>query len=43
MRSLARQQSPSVSQLRYFLELWPYLFVAISVVGLTYIAWSSAR
>ncbi len=32
-----------VSGLRRVLELWPYLFIAVSVVGLTYIGMSATR
>ena len=44
--SPARFVMPSAStqrrrSLRYFLGLWPYLFVAVSMVGLAYIAYSA--
>ena len=31
------------SRLKHVLELWPYVFVAVSVVGLSYIALASLR
>jgi hypothetical protein len=33
----------SVSGLRRALELWPYVFVAVSIAGLAYIAVNAAR
>jgi hypothetical protein len=33
----------SISGLKRVLELWPYVFVAISVTGLAYIALNAAR
>jgi len=43
MRSPITQIPSILSGPRRILELWPYLFVAVSVVGLTYIALSAAR
>ena len=37
-------QMPSIlSMLKRVLDLWPYVFVTVSVVGLSYIALSPAR
>jgi hypothetical protein len=37
-------QIPStVNGLKRALELWPYVFIAISIVGLSYLALSAAR
>jgi len=33
----------SVSRLRRAFELWPYLFIAVSITGLAYIALNAAR
>ena len=33
----------SVSDLRRALGLWPYLFIAVSITGLAYIALNAAR
>ena len=33
----------SVSDLRRALQLWPYVFVAVSIAGLVYIALNGAR
>jgi hypothetical protein len=33
----------SVSGLRRALELWPYVFIAVSIGGLAYIALNAAR
>jgi hypothetical protein len=33
----------SVSALRRALELWPYVFIAVSVVGFVYIALNAVR
>lgn len=41
-RSIAQIPSPE-SWLRHALGLWPYLFIAVSVFGFTYIALSGAR
>jgi hypothetical protein len=43
MRSPITQIPSTLSGLRHVLELWPHLFVAVSVVGLAYIALSVAR
>ena len=43
MRRPMKQVPLSVSELRHVLELWPYLFVVVSVVGLTYVALSVAQ
>jgi hypothetical protein len=43
MRKPVAQIPPTVSGLRRVLELWPYLLIAISIVGLTYLALSGAR
>ena len=38
-----KQIPSSVSGLRRALELWPYLFIAVSITGLAYIALNAAR
>ena len=38
MRSASTEHLPTCRGLRYVLGLWPYLFIAVSVAGLTYIA-----
>jgi hypothetical protein len=37
------QIPPLASGLRRALQLWPYLFVAVSIAGLVYIAVNAAR
>lgn len=43
MKRSITQRTSTESWLRYALGLWPYLVVAVSVVGLTYIALNAAR
>ena len=38
-----KQISSSVSGWRRALGLWPYLFIAVSITGLAYIALNAAR
>ena len=38
-----KQIPSSVSPLRRALELWPYLFIAVSIAGLAYISLNVAR
>jgi len=38
-----KQTPSSVSGLRRALELWPYLFIAVSITGLAYITVNTAR
>ena len=37
------QRASSVSGLRHALQLWPYLFIAVSIAGLAYIALNGAQ
>jgi hypothetical protein len=37
------QIASSASDLRRALELWPYVFIAVSIAGLAYIALNTAR
>jgi hypothetical protein len=43
MRGSVKQIPPSKSVLRRALELWPYLLIAVSVVGWAYIAMNGIR
>jgi hypothetical protein len=43
MQGLITQLHSSVSFLRRVLELWPYVFIAVSVAGLAYIALNATR
>jgi hypothetical protein len=43
MRRPITQIPSSVSDLRRALELWPYVFVAISIAGFVYIALNATR
>lgn len=43
MRRLTTQIHSSSSGLRRALELWPYLFIAVSIAGLAYIALNAVR
>lgn len=43
MRTLAHSSTVRAQILRQFLDLWPYMFIGISLAGLAYEIWTSAR
>jgi hypothetical protein len=43
MQGPITQMPSSVSSLRRALELWPYVFIAVSIAGLAYIALNAVR
>jgi hypothetical protein len=43
MQRLITQVPPLVSGLRRALELWPYVFIAVSIAGLAYIALNAVQ
>jgi hypothetical protein len=42
-QQLSTRCNPYFASFRHAFQFWPYLFILISVVGLTYVAYSATR